>query len=98
MQPLREKLMRAAIDRYKPFLDRPSADPAPRAELARLYVKYGFTADGNGADSATVVVPAYDSPLALQQQLLREHPEDRAPRSDLGSTYPSYLWRINTGD
>ena len=29
MQPLREKLMRAAIDRYKPFLNRPSADPAP---------------------------------------------------------------------
>jgi len=100
MQPLREKLMRAAIDRYKPFLERPSADPAPRAELARLYVKYGFTAAGNGADGATVVGPAYDAALAIQQQLLREHPENRALRSDLGWTYFFFLWGgrdINTG-
>ena len=92
MQPLREKLMHAAIERYKPFLDRPSTDPAPRAELARLYVKYGFTADGNGADSLTVVSPAYDSALAIQEQLVREHPEDRALRSDLGWSYFFNVW------
>ncbi|HTS17438.1 MAG TPA: protein kinase [Verrucomicrobiae bacterium] len=99
MQPLREKLMRAAIERYKPFLDRPSADPAPRAELARLYVKYGFTASGNGADAMTVVAPAYESALAIQQQLVREHPENRALRSDLGWTCFFFLWggEINTG-
>jgi tetratricopeptide (TPR) repeat protein len=92
MQPLREKLMRAAIDRYKPFLDRPSADPAPRAELARLYVKYGFTAAGNGADAMTVVAPAYESALAIQQQLVQEHPENRALRSDLGWTCFFFVW------
>jgi tetratricopeptide (TPR) repeat protein len=92
MQPLREKLMRAAIERYKPFLERPSADPAPRAELARLYVKYGFTADGNGVDSLTVVSPAYDSALAIQEQLVREHPENRALRSDLGWSYFFNVW------
>jgi hypothetical protein len=92
MQPLREKLMRAAIDRYKPFLDRPSADPAPRAELARLYVKYGFTAYHNGADYATVAVPAYESAFAIQQQLVREHPENRVLRSNLGWTYLFYAW------
>jgi tetratricopeptide (TPR) repeat protein len=92
MQPLREKLMHAAIDRYKPFLERPSADPAPRAELARLYVKYAFTANGNGADYNKVAVPAFESALAIQQQLVREHPENRALRSDLGWTYVFYAW------
>jgi len=92
MQPLREKLMRAAIDRYKPFLDRPSADPAPRAELARLYVKYGFTAYHNGADYAAVAVPAYESAFAIQQPLVREHPENRVLRSNLGWTYLFYAW------
>ncbi len=98
MQPLREKLMRAAIDRYKPFLNRPSADPAPRAELARIYVKYGFIALFNGADYATVAVPAYESALAIQQQLVREHPENRALRSDLGWTYFFYAWGGNSSD
>jgi tetratricopeptide (TPR) repeat protein/tRNA A-37 threonylcarbamoyl transferase component Bud32 len=92
MQPLRVKLMRAAIDRYTPFLDRPSADPAPRAELARLYAKYAFTAEGNGADRKTVAVPAYESALAIQQQLVHEHPESRSLRSDLGWTYIFYAW------
>ena len=97
LQPLRQKLMRAAIDRYKPFLDRPSADPAPRAELARLYVKYGFTAAGNGADPATVVGPAYDAALAIEQQLVQEHPDSRALRSDLGWTYFFCVWGGDLG-
>jgi tetratricopeptide (TPR) repeat protein len=92
MQPLRVKLMRAAIDRYRPFLERPSADPAPRAELARLYVKYGFTATENGTDYTTVAVPAFESAFAIQEQLVREHPHDRAFRSDLGWTYIFYVW------
>ena len=95
MQPLREKLMRAAINRYKPFLDRPSVDPAPRAELARLYVKYGFTAYHNGADSGAVVVPAFESAFAIQQQLVREYPENRALRSDLGWTDICYAWCVD---
>jgi tRNA A-37 threonylcarbamoyl transferase component Bud32/tetratricopeptide (TPR) repeat protein len=98
LQPLREKLMRAAIERYKPFLDQPSADPAPRAELARLYVKYGFTAYHNGADYATVAVPAYESAFAIQQPLVREHPEDRVLRSNLGWTYIFSVWGGNRSD
>ena len=30
MQPLRIELMKAAIDRYEPFLSQPIADPTPR--------------------------------------------------------------------
>jgi len=92
MQPLREKLMHAAIERYKPFLDRPSADPAPRAELARLYVNYGFTAIFNGSGYETVAVPAYESAFAIQKQLVREHPENRTLRSNLGWTYVFFGW------
>jgi tetratricopeptide (TPR) repeat protein len=98
MLPLREKLMRAAIDHYKPFLSRPSADPTPRAELARLYVKYGFTAVENGADYATVALPAYESAFAIQRTLVREHPENRALRSDLGWTYIFYVWSGETNE
>jgi tetratricopeptide (TPR) repeat protein len=98
MQPLREKLMRAAIDRYKPFLERPSADLAPRAELARLYVNYGFTALFNGADYKTVTLPAYESAFAIQKQLLQEHPENRVLRSNLGWTYVFSGWSGNRRD
>src|SRR5205823_5617634 len=41
MQPLRMKLMKAVIDQYEPFLAQPLADPTPRAQLARFYVRYG---------------------------------------------------------
>ena len=92
MQPLRVKLWRAAIDRYKPFLERPSADPSPRAELARLYVKYGFAASFNGADRTTVAIPAYRSALEIQEQLLSQHPNDQALRSDLAWTLLFSLW------
>ncbi len=92
MQILRVQLMKSAIDRYRRFLERPSADPAPCAELARLYVKYGFFASGNGADRETVTVPAYKAAIRIQSQLLREHPNSRALRSDLGWTYIIYPW------
>ena len=87
MQPLREKLMRMAIDRYKSFLDQSSNDPSLRAELARLYVAYGLIARSTGADHAKIIVPAWQSALAIQEQLVREHPRDRRLRSDLGWTH-----------
>lgn len=97
LQPLRVKLMRTAIDRYKTFLERPSADPAPRAELARLYAKYGFTAAETGTDFNTVARPAFESAFSIQAQLVREHPQDRALRSDLGWTYIFYAWQGDDG-
>ena len=41
LQPLRRELMKAAIDRYEPFLAKPIPDPTPRQELARLYARHG---------------------------------------------------------
>jgi serine/threonine protein kinase len=92
MDPLRVKLWRQVIDHYKPFLERPSADPAPRAELAFLYAKYAFTAEDMGADHEKVAVPAYQSAMTILENLVSEHPRDRKLRSNLGWTYLLSAW------
>ena len=92
MEPLRVKLWRDAIERYKPFLERPSADPAPRAELAFLYVKYAFAAEDIGADHEKVAVPAYQSALAILQSLVSEHPLNCKLRSNLAWTRLFSAW------
>ena len=97
MDPLRAKLWREAIDRYQPFLERPSADPAPRAELAFLYVKYAFDAEAIGADHEKVAVPAYQSALAILQNLVSEHPSDSQLRSDLALTLVLSAWYQRDG-
>ncbi len=90
--PVRVKLMRAAIERYQPFLQQPLPDPAVRAELARLYIKYGFAAHGIGEDFNKVVLPAYQSGFAIQQQLVKDHPTNRSFRADLGWTI--IYWKL----
>jgi len=90
MQPLRMKLMQSAVERYKPFLEQPSSDLGPRAELARLYVKIAFTAHDLGDDKTGV--PLFKSAIAIQDQLIREHPTDRAIRSDLGWSHFLSTW------
>ena len=54
LQPLRIELMKAAIDRYEPFLAKPIADPTPREELARLHAQYGLLLQesSNGYEAA----------------------------------------------
>lgn len=85
-RPMRVKLMKTVIEHYRPILDQPSDDPAPRAELARLYDKLAFAAVWTGEDMETVVVPAFDMAQAIQERLLRERPGDRGLRKDLGRT------------
>ena len=97
MQTVRVRLMRAALDRYEPFLKQSAADTVLRAEAGRLYVRYGFNAKAIGEDYQQVVVPAYNSALAIQQQLVREQPENRAFRASLGWTIVcSKLWYNDT--
>ena len=93
MYPLRLKLMQSAVERYKPFLEQPSSDPGPRAELARLYVKIAFTAHDMGDEKTGP--PLYPAAFAIQKQLSQEHPRDRALQSDLGWTYIFSTWRSN---
>jgi tRNA A-37 threonylcarbamoyl transferase component Bud32/tetratricopeptide (TPR) repeat protein len=98
MQPLRAKLMQVAIDRYQPMIKQSSAGPALRAELGRLYLEYGFAANEIGEDYTNIVLPAYNSALAIQRQLVREQPKNRSFRSELGWTIVyARLWHDTNG-
>jgi serine/threonine protein kinase len=92
MQPLRVKLMQKVIDRYQPFLKQTTDDPEARAELARLYVDLAFTAREIGADRKNVVLPACEAAYAIQQDLVRQNPENRQWRLDLGWTIIDCKW------
>ena len=96
LQPLRLELMKAAIDRYEPFLAKPIADPTPREELARLHADYGLELD-ESSNNATALWPSiraeFEKARTIQEQLLQEHPGDRALRCDLGWTLSLEEWR-----
>ena len=68
------------------MLKESTSAPELRAELARLYLWYGFAASGIGENPTDIVLPAYDAALAIQQQLVKEQPENRSFRADLGWT------------
>ena len=55
-------------------------------------MKSAFTAEYIGADHQKIAVPAYQSALAIQEQLVREHPKDRKLRSNLGWTHLLSAW------
>jgi len=93
MQPLCMDLMKAVIDRYEPFLARPIADPTPRAELARLYAQYGLLVLESSEVFDQRVMANFEKARTIQEQLLQEHPGDRALRSDLGWTLILETWR-----
>jgi serine/threonine protein kinase len=95
LQPLRLELMKAAIDRYEPFLAKPIADPTPREELARLHAQYGLLIQESNAGSETLhtgVEAEFEKARTIQEQLLQEHPNDRALRCDLGWTLILEEW------
>jgi serine/threonine protein kinase len=93
MQPLCMELMKAAIDRYEPFLAKPISDPTPRAELARLYAQYGLLMLEGSEVFDQRVMATFEKARTIQEQLLQEHPGDRALRSDLGWTLVLETWR-----
>jgi tRNA A-37 threonylcarbamoyl transferase component Bud32/tetratricopeptide (TPR) repeat protein len=96
LQPLRIELMKAAIDRYEPFLSQPSGDPTPREELARLYAQYGQLILGRTEVFDQSVMDEFEKARKLQEQLLSEHPGDRMLRENLGWTCILEEWRAHT--
>jgi serine/threonine protein kinase len=95
LQPLRIELMKAAIDRYEPFLAKPIADPTPREELARLHAQYGLLMQESNAYSTALqasVEAEFEKARTIQEQLLQERPGDRALRCDLGWTLNLEEW------
>ena len=93
LQPLRVQLMKAAIDRYEPFLSQPIPDPTPREELARLYARYGQSLLERTEVFDQSVMDQFEKARKLQEQLLQEHPGDRMLRENLGWTYIMEEWR-----
>jgi hypothetical protein len=96
LQPLRIELMKAAIDRYEPFLSQPIGDPTPREELARLYAQYGQLMLGRTEVFDQSVMDEFEKARKLQEQLLSEHPGDRMLRENLGWTCILEEWRPHT--
>jgi tetratricopeptide (TPR) repeat protein len=96
LQPLRTELMKAAIDRYEPFLLQPIPDPTPRAELARLYARYGMMLLERTEVFDQSVLEQFEKARKLQEQLLQEHPGDRMLRENLGWTRILEEWRPHT--
>jgi tetratricopeptide (TPR) repeat protein len=96
LQPLRMELMKAAIDRYEPFLLQPIPDPTPRAELARLYARYGQMLLELTEVFDQSVMDQFEKARKLQEQLLQEHPGDRKLRENLGWTCILEEWRPHT--
>ncbi len=96
LQPLRTELMKAAIDRYEPFLLQPIPDPTPRAELARLYAGYGQMLLERTEVFDQSVMDEFEKARKLQEQLLQEHPGDRMLRENLGWTRILEEWRPHT--
>jgi serine/threonine protein kinase len=93
LQPLRMDLMKAAIDRYEPFLAKPIADPTPREELARLYAQYAQQMLERTENFDQSVMAEFEKARKLQEQLLVEHPGDRTIRENLGWTCILEEWR-----
>jgi len=93
LQPLRIELMKAAIDRYEPFLSKPIADPTPREELARLYARYGQMLLESTEVFDQSVMDQFEKARKLQEQLLLEHPGDQMLRENLGWTCILEEWR-----
>jgi hypothetical protein len=93
LQPLRIELMKAAIERYEPFLSKPIADPTPREELARLYARHGLLTLELTEVLDESVMAEFEKARKLQEQLLKEHPGDRSLRADLGWTFVLEEWR-----
>lgn len=93
LQPLRMELMKAAIDRYEPFLAKPIPDPTPREELAKLYARYGQLMLEQTEVLDQTVMAEFEKARKLQEQLLQEHPGDRSLREDLGWTLILEEWR-----
>jgi len=93
LEPLRMELMKAAIERYEPFLAKPIADPTPREELARLYARYGQMLLERTEVFDQSVMEEFEKARRIQEQLLKEHPGDQMLRENLGWTCILEEWR-----
>ncbi len=84
MQPLRQDLLRDAIDYYRQFLARRGSDPLIPDELAMTHFRVGRITEL--VESAEKALPSYERARRMQRQLAAERPGDLARQEALGDT------------
>jgi len=84
MQPLRQDLLKDAIDYYHQFLARRGSDPLIRDELAMTHFRVGRITEL--VESPEKALPSYERARLVQRQLAAERPGDPARQEALGDT------------
>lgn len=84
LQPLRQKLLRNALDQYQQLLSQRGDEPGIRDELALAHFRAGGIAEE--IDSPRQALAAYGRARQMQQQILSERPDDRLRLQQLGNT------------
>jgi tetratricopeptide (TPR) repeat protein len=85
LQPLRQELLKTALEYYRTLAGKRSHDPAIRAELAKAHFRLGVIT--LAIASKAEALAAYEQARDLQEALLQDHRDDAELRADLASTY-----------
>jgi serine/threonine-protein kinase len=83
--PLRKELLETALGHFQGFLQKRGEDPDLQAALAAAHYGLGQVAYLSGRESDAM--PRYEKALAIQQQLVAQHPDSSAFQRDLARTY-----------
>ena len=84
MQPLRDSLLRQALDYYQQFLDQREADPGLRVEIAQAHFYAGRITET--IDSADKALEHYHQAAELFEQILDDTPDDEQMQFEYGQT------------
>jgi tetratricopeptide (TPR) repeat protein len=85
MQPLRMRLLRAALAYHREFVRRGGRDPRRKAELAQSHMRLARVAGQVGP--AGDAVPGYEQALRLYQDIARANPTDPGLRAAMAECY-----------
>src|SRR5262249_51351635 len=91
MHPLRKELLESARKYYQRFLDERGDDPSLRGDLGQTWYRLGRITDDLGIKPEALA--ALRKAGALQEELVRAHPETAEYRRDLAQTW-WYLGQI----
>ncbi len=85
MQPLRQDLLRQALDYYQQFLLERGDDPSIQDELAMAHFRIGRITEQ--IDSPDTALTSYRQALDLQRRLVSRRPDDRGLLTEFADTW-----------
>ncbi len=85
LEPLRKKLLQAALEYHRKFIEKRRDDPRVRAELGHAYHRLAGITAALGSQKEAIAL--YGRALAVRQELAAAGPADRARRDDLAKSY-----------